>query len=35
MTDTCITYRMDHTQIQIGVIDDILRIVTMCEYKSK
>lgn len=35
MTDTYITYRMDHTQIQIGVINDILRIVTMCEYKSK
>jgi hypothetical protein len=35
MTDTIITYRLDHTQIQIGIINDDLYVMTMCEYENK
>lgn len=35
MSDTIITYRLDHTQIQIGIINnDDLYIMTMCEYEQ-
>tara|TARA_R110000772_G_scaffold20466_5_gene56960 strand:- start:116025 stop:116747 length:723 start_codon:yes stop_codon:yes gene_type:complete len=37
MTDTIITYRLGHTQIQIGLINDDkdLYVMTMCEYEDK
>lgn len=34
VTDTVATYKLDHTQIQISVINDNLRVVTMCEFKE-
>ena len=33
-TDTVITYRIDHTQIQISVVNDELRVATLSEYEQ-
>jgi len=35
VSDDIITYRLDHTQIQIGLNNDDLYVMTMCEYKQK